>query len=157
MARVVGRTSNRRQQDPCFFSSFHSFSLGGSSSKRTPQSKNNFHSKQSESEIQTQFSNSLISTSTSASRAMANDDCCATQLIDGDGEFNVAGLDNFIRTVNLASCGLSYAVVAIMGPQSSGAFIPPSIFHSCRFRLLDLLPSNLCCDSFVFVELGSIN
>ena len=58
---------------------------------------------------------------------MANDDCCATQLIDGDGEFNIVGLDNFIRTLNLTSCGLSYTVVAIMEPQSSGAFIPPSI------------------------------
>jgi hypothetical protein len=49
-------------------------------------------------------------------------DCCATQLIDGDGGFNVTGLDNFIKTSNMSSCGLSYAVVAIMGPQSSGEF-----------------------------------
>lgn len=52
----------------------------------------------------------------------ASDECCATQLIDGDGVFNVAGLDNFIKTANVANCGLSYAVVAIMGPQSSGEF-----------------------------------
>ncbi|MCH89772.1 ROOT HAIR defective 3 GTP-binding family protein [Trifolium medium] len=45
-------------------------------------------------------------------------DCRATQLIDGDGGFNNTGLDNFIKTSNMASCGLSYAVVAIMGPQS---------------------------------------
>ena len=49
------------------------------------------------------------------------DHCCSTQLIDGDGVFNVTGLDNFMRTTKLTSCGLSYAVVAIMGPQSSGA------------------------------------
>ncbi|RYR12260.1 hypothetical protein Ahy_B04g069788 isoform B [Arachis hypogaea] len=49
----------------------------------------------------------------------ATDDCCSTQLIDGDGGFNVSGLDHFIRNVKLAACGLSYAVVAIMGPQSS--------------------------------------
>ncbi|CAI9090467.1 OLC1v1025244C1 [Oldenlandia corymbosa var. corymbosa] len=48
------------------------------------------------------------------------EDCCSTQLIDGDGRFNVAGLDNFIKTTKFAQCGLSYAVVAIMGPQSSG-------------------------------------
>lgn len=48
------------------------------------------------------------------------EDCCATQLIDGNGIFNVAGLENFIKTIKLADCGLSYAVVAIMGPQSSG-------------------------------------
>ena len=58
---------------------------------------------------------------------MEGGDCCATQLVDGDGAFNVSGLDNFIRAVKLAGCGLSYAVVAIMGPQSSGMF--DSIIH----------------------------
>ncbi|XP_059643308.1 protein ROOT HAIR DEFECTIVE 3 homolog 2-like [Cornus florida] len=48
------------------------------------------------------------------------EDCCATQLIDGHGNFNVVGLQSFMKTVKLAECGLSYAVVAIMGPQSSG-------------------------------------
>ncbi|KAK7412799.1 hypothetical protein VNO78_04434 [Psophocarpus tetragonolobus] len=68
---------------------------------------------------------------------MANNDCCATQLIDGDGEFNVAGLDNFIRTVHLASCGLSYAVVSIMGPQSSGkSTLMNHLFHT-SFREMD--------------------
>ncbi|QCD77264.1 hypothetical protein DEO72_LG1g886 [Vigna unguiculata] len=68
---------------------------------------------------------------------MANDGSCATQLIDGDGEFNVAGLDNFIKNVNLASCGLSYAVVAIMGPQSSGkSTLMNHLFHT-SFREMD--------------------
>lgn len=49
-----------------------------------------------------------------------SDGCCSTHLIDGDGNFNVAGLDNFMKEVKLADCGLSYAVVSIMGPQSSG-------------------------------------
>ncbi|XP_059624938.1 protein ROOT HAIR DEFECTIVE 3 homolog 2-like [Cornus florida] len=48
------------------------------------------------------------------------EDCCATQLIDQHGDFNVVGLQSFMKTVKLAECGLSYAVVAIMGPQSSG-------------------------------------
>jgi hypothetical protein len=48
------------------------------------------------------------------------DVCCSTQLIDGDGEFNVNGIDKFIKEVRLGECGLSYAVVSIMGPQSSG-------------------------------------
>lgn len=48
------------------------------------------------------------------------DECCSTHLIDGDGVFNVAGLESFIKEVKLAECGLSYAVVSIMGPQSSG-------------------------------------
>lgn len=46
-----------------------------------------------------------------------------TQLIDEDGVFNAAGLDNFVKKVKLAECGVSYAVVAIMGPQSSGIYI----------------------------------
>lgn len=49
-----------------------------------------------------------------------SDDICSTQLIDGDGTFNISGLDNFSKTVKLGECGLSYAVVSIMGPQSSG-------------------------------------
>ncbi|GFP85689.1 protein root hair defective 3 [Phtheirospermum japonicum] len=47
------------------------------------------------------------------------DHCCSTHLIDGDGTFNVTGIDNFMKEVKLGECGLSYAVVAIMGPQSS--------------------------------------
>ncbi|KAK3188901.1 hypothetical protein Dsin_028462 [Dipteronia sinensis] len=65
------------------------------------------------------------------------DQCCSTQLIDGDGEFNVAGLDNFVRTTKLANCGLSYAVVAIMGPQSSGkSTLLNHLFHT-NFREMD--------------------
>jgi hypothetical protein len=48
------------------------------------------------------------------------DACFSTQLIDGDGIFNVSGLENFMKDVRLGECGLSYAVVSIMGPQSSG-------------------------------------
>ncbi|KAK7850241.1 protein root hair defective 3 like protein 2 [Quercus suber] len=51
------------------------------------------------------------------------EDCCVTQLIDGNGNFNVEGLDNFMKKVKLIDCGLSYAIVAIMGPQSSGIWI----------------------------------
>lgn len=53
--------------------------------------------------------------------------CCSVQLIDGDGIFNVSGIDHFIKEVKLGECGLSYAVVSIMGPQSSG-------MHSVRER-----------------------
>ncbi|ONI11434.1 hypothetical protein PRUPE_4G106600 [Prunus persica] len=48
------------------------------------------------------------------------EDCCATQLIYGDGKFNAGGLDRFVKEVKLAECGISYGVVAIVGPQSSG-------------------------------------
>ncbi|XP_057754939.1 protein ROOT HAIR DEFECTIVE 3 homolog 2-like [Arachis stenosperma] len=67
----------------------------------------------------------------------ATDACCSTQLIDGDGGFNVSGLDHFIRNVKLAACGLSYAVVAIMGPQSSGkSTLMNHLFHT-SFREMD--------------------
>lgn len=46
--------------------------------------------------------------------------CCSTHLIDGDGTFNAAGLEKFMKEVKLSECGLSYAIVSIMGPQSSG-------------------------------------
>jgi len=41
---------------------------------------------------------------------------CLLQLIDGDGVFNVTGLENFMKEVRLGECGLSYAAVSIMGP-----------------------------------------
>ncbi|GMN60304.1 hypothetical protein TIFTF001_029405 [Ficus carica] len=65
------------------------------------------------------------------------DDCCATQLIDGNGDFNAAGLDDFMKKVKLVHCGLSYAVVAIMGPQSSGkSTLLNHLFHT-NFREMD--------------------
>lgn len=59
-------------------------------------------------------------------RKMNGDGCGSTQLLDGDGEFNVEGLEQFIKEIRLADCGLSYTVVSIMGPQSSG--MVPLIF-----------------------------
>lgn len=50
------------------------------------------------------------------------EESCSTQLIDGDGVFNVSGIENFIKATKLGECGLSYAVVSIMGPQSSGTW-----------------------------------
>ncbi|KAF5177905.1 Root hair defective 3-like protein [Thalictrum thalictroides] len=68
---------------------------------------------------------------------MGDDECCSTQLIDGNGEFNVTGLDSFMKRVKLAECGLSYAVVAIMGPQSSGkSTLLNHLFHT-NFREMD--------------------
>ncbi|GJS55929.1 root hair defective 3-like protein isoform X1 [Tanacetum coccineum] len=55
-------------------------------------------------------------------------ECCSTHLIDGDGIFKADGddgLDNFIRQVKMGDLGPSYAVVAIMGPQSSVLIIRP--------------------------------
>ncbi|KAI4299294.1 hypothetical protein L6164_032765 [Bauhinia variegata] len=65
------------------------------------------------------------------------EDYCATQLIEGYGEFNVAGLENFMKKAKLGECGLSYAVVAIMGPQSSGkSTLMNHLFHT-NFREMD--------------------
>lgn len=53
------------------------------------------------------------------------------QLVDGKGVFNSAGLEDFVNAVRLKECGLSYAVVAIMGPQSSGkSTLLNHLFHT---------------------------
>ncbi|KMZ69075.1 Protein ROOT HAIR DEFECTIVE 3 [Zostera marina] len=65
------------------------------------------------------------------------DGCLSTQLIDGDGTFNISGLENLSRTIKLGECGLSYAVVSIMGPQSSGkSTLLNSLFYT-NFREMD--------------------
>ncbi|XP_057771722.1 protein ROOT HAIR DEFECTIVE 3-like [Salvia miltiorrhiza] len=63
--------------------------------------------------------------------------CCSTHLIDGDGNFNVEGVDNFMKEVKLSECGLSYAVVAIMGPQSSGKSTLMNHLFGTNFREMD--------------------
>ncbi|KAI4356290.1 hypothetical protein L6164_000322 [Bauhinia variegata] len=68
-----------------------------------------------------------------------NDDgCLAFQLINGQGHFNFPGLMEFVREVNLSECGCSYAVVAIMGPQSSGM----------HYFLFNNLVENPICNTF---------
>ena len=52
------------------------------------------------------------------------------QLIDGNGKFNVEGLKDFMTATRFAQCGLSYAIVAIIGPQSSGMFLFFSVHTS---------------------------
>ncbi|KAI3684189.1 hypothetical protein L6452_33409 [Arctium lappa] len=63
--------------------------------------------------------------------------CCSTHLIEGDGTFNAQGLDSFIKQVKMAECGLSYAVVAIMGPQSSGKSTLLNHLFNTNFREMD--------------------
>lgn len=59
---------------------------------------------------------------------------CVTQLIDGSGKFNDKGLDRFLEEVKFSRCGINYAVVAIMGPQSSGkSTLLNHLFHT-EFR-----------------------
>ncbi|KAK9282342.1 hypothetical protein L1049_005258 [Liquidambar formosana] len=65
------------------------------------------------------------------------EECCSTHLIDGDGKFNVDGIEKFMKEVKLGECGLSYAVVSIMGPQSSGkSTLLNHLFHT-NFREMD--------------------
>ncbi|XP_014499518.2 protein ROOT HAIR DEFECTIVE 3 homolog 1 [Vigna radiata var. radiata] len=67
----------------------------------------------------------------------SQDQCCSTQLIDGDGTINVAGIENFMKEVKLGECGLSYAVVSIMGPQSSGKSTLLNSLFNTNFREMD--------------------
>lgn len=57
-------------------------------------------------------------------------DGVAVQLIDGEGEFAAEGAERFMAAAGVAGCGLSYAAVAIMGPQSSGIALAPPPFPS---------------------------
>ncbi|KAI5079493.1 hypothetical protein GOP47_0004972 [Adiantum capillus-veneris] len=61
------------------------------------------------------------------------------QLVDEQGAFNEAGLDTFVKTVKLRECGLSYAVVSIMGPQSSGKSTLLNHLFGTTFREMDAL------------------
>jgi len=72
------------------------------------------------------------------------DDSFATQvqLIDGEGVFNVTGLDNIIKTSDMANTGLDYAVVSIIGPQSSGNSF---IFLKCLLVKVKVLLCSFNC------------
>nr|CAB3462560.1 unnamed protein product [Digitaria exilis] len=61
----------------------------------------------------------------------------AVQLIDGEGEFAVEGAERFMAAVGVAGCGLSYAVVSIMGPQSSGKSTLLNQLFGTNFREMD--------------------
>lgn len=70
---------------------------------------------------------------------MAQEGAPAIQLIDEKGAFNEAALVDFCKAVKLAECGLSYAVVAIMGPQSSGKSTLLNHLFGTKFREMDAL------------------
>ncbi|KAI9381483.1 hypothetical protein POPTR_015G112600v4 [Populus trichocarpa] len=58
------------------------------------------------------------------------------QLIDGNGKFNVEGLQD-MTTTEFAQCGLSYSVVAIIGPQSSGKSTLMNHVFGTDFKMLN--------------------
>ncbi|KAI4354129.1 hypothetical protein L6164_003026 [Bauhinia variegata] len=61
----------------------------------------------------------------------------AFQLIDGDSNFKSTTLNDFANEVNLYERGRSYAVVAIMGPQSSGKSTLLNHLFQTKFREMD--------------------
>ncbi|KAF9671710.1 hypothetical protein SADUNF_Sadunf12G0075800 [Salix dunnii] len=65
------------------------------------------------------------------------EDCCSFQLISGDGVLNREGLENFSRSTNLSQRGVSYAVVAIMGPQSGGKSTLLNKLFQTDFRMMN--------------------
>ncbi|CAI5528003.1 unnamed protein product [Closterium sp. Naga37s-1] len=61
------------------------------------------------------------------------------QLVSGTGEFDREGLERFARATRMTECGLSYAVIAIVGPQSSGkSTLLNHLFHT-TFDEMDAL------------------
>lgn len=68
---------------------------------------------------------------------MSEEACCSIQLVDGEGVFNEADLKSFMKDVGLSECGLSYAVVSIMGPQSSGKSTLLNHLFQTNFREMD--------------------
>ncbi|KAI4313392.1 hypothetical protein L6164_026379 [Bauhinia variegata] len=65
-----------------------------------------------------------------------NDGCHGFQVINGDGKFNGEGLEDFATKVQLNQ-NPSYAVVAIIGPQSSGKSILFNHLFDTKFTVMD--------------------
>ncbi|XP_040385450.1 protein ROOT HAIR DEFECTIVE 3 homolog 1 [Oryza brachyantha] len=61
----------------------------------------------------------------------------AVQLLDGEGEFGGEAAERFMAAAGVAGCGLSYAVVSIMGPQSSGKSTLLNQLFGTNFREMD--------------------
>ncbi|KAL9248862.1 ROOT HAIR DEFECTIVE 3-like protein [Drosera capensis] len=59
------------------------------------------------------------------------------QLIDGTGNFDVAGMERFSSEIQFAQCGLKYGIVAIMGPQSSGKSTLLNHLYGTDFKEMD--------------------
>ncbi|KAI4354142.1 hypothetical protein L6164_003035 [Bauhinia variegata] len=61
----------------------------------------------------------------------------AFQLVDGNCKFNIMGMNDFERKVNLSQCGRSYAVIAIMGPQSGGKSTLLNHLFGTKFKMMN--------------------
>ncbi|BFG24281.1 hypothetical protein CerSpe_105530 [Prunus speciosa] len=71
--------------------------------------------------------------------ASSDDHCYSTQLIDSDGEFKVTEFEEFIKTTKFAERGLTYSVVAIVGPQSSGKSTLVNRLFQTNFKEMEAL------------------
>ncbi|XP_021827163.1 protein ROOT HAIR DEFECTIVE 3-like, partial [Prunus avium] len=69
----------------------------------------------------------------------SDDHCYSTQLIDSDGEFKVTEFEEFIKTTKFAERGLTYSVVAIVGPQSSGKSTLVNRLFQTNFKEMEAL------------------
>eukprot|EP00894_Picocystis_sp_ML_P002384 jgi/Pico_ML_1/52901/g3539.t2 len=78
------------------------------------------------------------------------------QLVDPDGNYRREGLETVVRGVGVAQRGLDYALVAIMGPQSSGkstllnalfgtSFREMNAMHGRKQTTRDVLIVNMWC------------
>eukprot|EP00198_Chlamydomonas_reinhardtii_P001037 XP_001690372.1 predicted protein [Chlamydomonas reinhardtii] len=61
------------------------------------------------------------------------------QVINGEGEFESAGVQSFVDKNELAQCRTNYAVVAIMGPQSSGKSTLLNYVFGTDFKMMDAM------------------
>ncbi|XP_050103741.1 protein ROOT HAIR DEFECTIVE 3-like [Malus sylvestris] len=63
--------------------------------------------------------------------------CYSTQIVDGDGSFNEAGVASFVSSTNFAQHGTYYTAVAIIGPQSSGKSTLLNHLFDTNFKEMD--------------------
>ncbi|OMO96870.1 hypothetical protein COLO4_15028 [Corchorus olitorius] len=64
----------------------------------------------------------------------------AVQMIDGDGKFNPAEVEQFVQATGLSNSGNSYVVVSIMGPQSSDNILELGSRNVMEKASADVLP-----------------
>nr|TKR99390.1 hypothetical protein D5086_0000193660 [Populus alba] len=85
-------------------------------------------------------------------RGQEEQDCCGTQLIDGNGVLNVEGLENFMRATKMSDCGATHASVAILGPQSSGKSTLLNRTFRTKFKEMDACRGREHAPSIIFMD-----
>ncbi|KAL9248873.1 ROOT HAIR DEFECTIVE 3-like protein [Drosera capensis] len=82
-------------------------------------------------------------------------ECESLQLIDGQGNFNRDGLQMFVKEDKLANSGISYAVVSIMGPQSSGKSTLLNHLFRTKFMEMDEMKGRSQTTQGIWVARGA--